>query len=60
MDLAELRELEARLVLELKEAMAALPAHSVRPQQQQRLEDAEDRLREVRAQIKALGQPPKD
>ncbi len=59
MDLSELRELEARLLLELKEAMAAMPAHSVRPQQQQRLEEAEERLAQARAQIKALGQAPR-
>jgi hypothetical protein len=32
---------------ELAEARAAMPAHSVRPHQLQRLEDAEDRLNEL-------------
>lgn len=46
----ELNELLARreeAAQELAEAQAALPAHSIRPHQLQRLEEAEDRLAEI-------------
>lgn len=36
---------------ELREAQAALPAHSIRPWQLQRVEEAEEALAEIEAQI---------
>jgi hypothetical protein len=54
MDRQELQRLEAEAAAELAEARAAMPAHSIRPHQQQRLEEAEERLAEVRARLKAL------
>ena len=39
---------------ELAQATAAMPAHSVRPWQFQRLEDAEDQVAEIKAQLKEL------
>jgi cytochrome oxidase assembly protein ShyY1 len=39
---------------ELAQAQAAMPAHSVRPWQLQRLEDAEEALAEVEARLKRL------
>ena len=36
---------------ELAEAQAALPAHSIRPHQLQRVEEAEDRLAELESLI---------
>lgn len=50
-------ELEAQvtaLAAELSEARAALPAHSVRPWQWQRVEDLEERLAEAKAQLQVL------
>lgn len=46
----ELKELLARreeAARELAEAEAALPAHSIRPHQLQRVEEAEERLAEL-------------
>lgn len=43
-----------RLRQELKEAQAALPAHSIRPWQLQRVEEAEEALAEVEATLKRL------
>ncbi|MBI5521061.1 MAG: hypothetical protein HY910_00435 [Desulfarculus sp.] len=59
MSQATRQELEAQvtsLAAELAEAQAALPAHSVRPWQWQRVEDLEERLKEAKAQLKALDQ----
>lgn len=56
---ASRQELEAQvtaLAAELDEARAALPAHSVRPWQWQRVEDLEERLKEAKSQLKALDQ----
>lgn len=39
---------------ELAQATAAMPAHSVRPWQLQRLEDAEDKVAEIKAQLNEL------
>ena len=39
---------------ELREAQAALPAHSIRPWQLQRVEEAEEALAEVEAALKRL------
>lgn len=39
---------------ELAQATAAMPAHSVRPWQLQRLEDAEERVAELQARLKEL------
>lgn len=53
------QELETQvtaLAAELAEARAALPAHSVRPWQWQRVEDLEERLTEAKARLKALDQ----
>jgi uncharacterized membrane protein len=44
----------AALATELDEARAALPAHSVRPWQWQRVEDLEERLKQAKAQLQAL------
>jgi hypothetical protein len=54
-DLSTLQAEQARLEAELAEAQAALPAHSVRPWQWQRVEDLEDELAEVRRQLEELG-----
>ncbi|MBI4798273.1 MAG: hypothetical protein HY794_05980 [Desulfarculus sp.] len=59
MSSASRQELEAQvtaLAAELAEARAALPAHSVRPWQWQRVEDLEERLKEAQARLKALDQ----
>ncbi|MBU1276199.1 MAG: hypothetical protein KJ720_12555 [Proteobacteria bacterium] len=50
----ELLALRLRLIEEVEQARAALPAHSVRPWQWQRVEDAEEALAEVDRQLKAL------
>lgn len=41
---------------ELDEARKAMPAHSVRPWQLQRLEDAEEALAAVDRELRALGE----
>lgn len=59
MSSASRQDLEAQvtaLAAELAEAQAALPAHSVRPWQWQRVEDLEERLKEARDRLKALDQ----
>ena len=53
-DRRELEEKRRKLADELAEAVAALPAHSVRPHQYQRVEDAEEALAEVEARLAAL------
>jgi uncharacterized membrane protein len=50
----ELETQVAALAEELAEARAALPAHSLRPWQWQRVEDLEERLAEAKAQLKAV------
>jgi hypothetical protein len=50
---AELETLKQELARDLAEAQAALPAHSIRPWQMQRVMDLEERLAEVRTQLKA-------
>jgi|GEM_PF-825692 DNA repair exonuclease SbcCD ATPase subunit len=50
-----LEQLLAEAQAELAEAQAAMPAHSVRPWQMQRLEDAEERVAELKAQLAKLG-----
>jgi hypothetical protein len=52
-DRAELEKLKQELARDLAEAQAALPAHSIRPWQMQRVMDLEERLAEVRTQLKA-------
>jgi hypothetical protein len=52
---AELEKLRQELARDLAEAQAALPAHSIRPWQMQRVMDLEERLDEVKAQLKQLG-----
>ncbi len=47
MELNELLAKREELARELAEAEAALPAHSIRPHQLQRVEEAEERLSEV-------------
>jgi uncharacterized protein involved in exopolysaccharide biosynthesis len=54
-DRAELEKLRQELAQDLAEAQAALPAHSIRPWQMQRVMDLEERLAEVKAQLKELG-----
>ncbi|MCA1987634.1 MAG: hypothetical protein LDL07_00610 [Desulfarculus sp.] len=53
-DRQELLARRERLRQELKEAQAALPAHSIRPWQLQRVEEAEEALAEIEAAIKRL------
>ncbi len=53
-DRQELLARRERLRQELKEAQAALPAHSIRPWQLQRVEQAEEALAEIEAAIKRL------
>lgn len=53
MNYQELLELRDKLRRELAEAEAALPAHSIRPQQLQRVEEAEERLAEVQQRLDA-------
>ena len=55
-DKSTLQAEQTRLEIELAEAEAALPAHSVRPWQWQRVEDLEEKLAEVRRQLAELGQ----
>lgn len=43
-----------RLIEEVEQARAALPAHSVRPRQWQRVEEAEEALAEVDRKLQAL------
>jgi hypothetical protein len=47
MDLSELLARREDAAQELAEAEAALPAHSIRPHQLQRVEEAEERLAEI-------------
>ena len=47
MDLSELLAKREEAARELAEAEAALPAHSIRPQQMLRVEEAEERLAEI-------------
>ena len=47
MKLSELLAKREQAARELAEAEAALPAHSVRPHQMQRVEEAEERLAEI-------------
>jgi hypothetical protein len=47
MDLKELLAKREEAARELAEAEAALPAHSIRPHQLQRVEEAEERLAEI-------------
>lgn len=47
MELSELLAKREEAAQELAEAQAALPAHSIRPHQLQRVEEAEDRLAEL-------------
>ncbi len=47
MELNDLLAKREELAQELAEAQAALPAHSIRPHQFQRFEEAEERLAEV-------------
>lgn len=54
MDREQLTQLAQRLAAELAEAEAALPAHTVRPTQLQRVLEAEERLAEVESRIKDL------
>ncbi len=54
MDRAELEAKRQELARELAEAQAALPAHSIRPWQMQRVMDLEERLAEVVAQLREL------
>jgi hypothetical protein len=53
MDRQELLEMREKLRRELAEAEAALPAHSIRPHQLQRVEEAEERLAEVQKRLDA-------
>ncbi len=53
MDRQELLKMREKLRRELAEAEAALPAHSIRPHQLQRVEEAEDRLAEVQKRLDA-------
>ena len=50
----ELLAQRRRLIEEVEQARAALPAHSVRPWQWQRVEDAEEALAEVNRNLEAL------
>lgn len=52
----ELLAQRRRLIEEVEQARAALPAHSVRPWQWQRVEDAEEALAEVNRSLEALGE----
>ena len=45
-----------KLIEEVEQTRAALPAHSVRPWQWQRVEEAEEALAEVDRQLQALGE----
>ena len=47
MELSDLLAKREEAVQELAEAQAALPAHSIRPHQLQRVEAAEERLAEI-------------
>lgn len=51
----ELLKKREQAALELAEAQAAMPAHSVRPWQMQRLEDAEERLEDIEKMLKQTG-----
>ena len=47
MELSDLLAKREEAAQELAEAEAALPAHSIRPHQMQRVEEAEERLAEI-------------
>lgn len=47
MELSDLLAKREEAAQELAEAQAALPAHSIRPHQLQRVEEAEERLAEI-------------
>jgi hypothetical protein len=51
--IAELEQELARAEAELHEHRAGMPAHTVRPAQLQALEDAEERVENLRAQLRA-------
>ncbi|MEW5913914.1 MAG: hypothetical protein AB1814_15255 [Thermodesulfobacteriota bacterium] len=53
----QLEQMLAQAQAELAEAQAALPAHSVRPWQMQRLEEAEERVAQLKARLAELGRP---
>ncbi|MGD8562798.1 MAG: hypothetical protein PVG03_09690 [Desulfarculaceae bacterium] len=54
MDKNDLLRQRDHLARELAEAEAALPAHSIRPHQLQRVEDLEERLEEVEKMLAEL------
>jgi hypothetical protein len=54
MDKNELLRQRDRLARDLAEAEAALPAHSIRPHQLQRVEELEERLTEVEKMLAEL------
>ena len=55
MNLEKLLREREEAAQELAEAQAAMPAHSVRPHQLQRLEAAEDRLAEIDRRLAQAG-----
>jgi hypothetical protein len=54
MDISELLAKREEAARDLAEAEAALPAHSIRPQQMQRVEEAEERLAEIERLIQEV------
>lgn len=54
MELEELLAKREEAARELAEAEAALPAHSIRPHQLQRVEEAEERLAEIERLIQEV------
>ena len=60
MDLEKLLAERKEAARELAEAQAAMPAHSVRPHQLQRLEEAEERLAEIDRRLAQAGHQPPD
>ena len=48
---AELQSELERLTRELAEAEAAIPAHTVRPHQMQRVEELEERIEQLRDEL---------
>ena len=55
MNCDELAERIKKLTADLAEAEAALPAHTIRPQQMQRVMQLEEELAEAEEQYKELG-----